>query len=294
MKVMVLVKATKDSEAGVMPSEQLLTEMGKFNEELVKAGILLAAEGLHPSSKGVRVRFSGKSRTVMDGPFAETKELVAGYWLWQVKSMEEAIQWVKRCPNPMNEDSDIEIRPVFAAEDFGQVFTPELREQEERLRAEVERYQLDPLRFENGRELLITGLNASYTFETRSGIPAQWNRFAPHIGKVPGQVGKNSYGVCWNYKPGHGFDYLSGVEVSDTSGLPRDFCHVRLPAQRYVVFTHRQHVSSIPNTIDAIWKKWLPHSDHEAAESPSFERYTEEFNPQTGMGGIEIWVAIKA
>jgi hypothetical protein len=142
MKVMVLVKATKDSEAGVMPSQQLLTEMGSYNEELVKAGILLAAEGLHPSSKGARVRFAGTNRTVIDGPFAETKELVAGYWLWQVKSLQEAIDWVKRCPNPMPGESEIEIRPVFAAEDFGEAFTPELRAQEARLRAEAEKHKI--------------------------------------------------------------------------------------------------------------------------------------------------------
>ena len=137
MRVMVMVKATRSSEAGTMPSEQLLAEMGRFNEELVKAGVMLAGEGLHPSAKGVRVHFSGSGRTVVDGPFAETKELVAGFWLWQVRSMEEAIEWAKRCPNPMPEDSDIEIRPVFEAEDFGEAFTPELREQEERLRADI-------------------------------------------------------------------------------------------------------------------------------------------------------------
>jgi hypothetical protein len=139
MKVMVMVKATKDSEAGVMPSEQLLTDMEKYNEALVKARILLAAEGLRPSSKGVRVQFAGTNRTVTDGPFTETKELVAGFWLWQVKSIEEAIEWVKRCPNPMPGDSEIEIRPVFEADDFGEAFTPELREQEERIRAEAEK-----------------------------------------------------------------------------------------------------------------------------------------------------------
>ena len=137
MKVMVMVKATKDSEAGVMPTSELLTAMGQFNESLVKAGILLAGEGLHPSSKGARVRFSGSKRTVIDGPFAETKELIAGFWLWQVKSKEEAIEWVKRCPNPMPGDSEIEIRQVFEAEDFGEEFTPELREQEQRLWAEA-------------------------------------------------------------------------------------------------------------------------------------------------------------
>ena len=137
MRFMVIVKATKESEAGVMPSTQLLTEMGKFNEELVKAGVMLAGEGLQPSSKGARVRFSGKTCTVIDGPFAETKELIAGYWLWQVKSKEEAIEWVKRCPNPMPGESEIEIRQVFEADDFGAEFTPELRAQEERLRAET-------------------------------------------------------------------------------------------------------------------------------------------------------------
>jgi hypothetical protein len=138
MRFMVIVKATKNSEAGVMPSEELLAAMGKFNEELVKAGVMLAAEGLHPSSKGARVKFSGGKRTVIDGPFAETKELVAGFWLWQCKSKEEAIEWVKRCPDPMpGEESIIEIRQVFEAEDFGAEFTPELRAQEERQRAQA-------------------------------------------------------------------------------------------------------------------------------------------------------------
>lgn len=137
MRFMVIVKANKDSEAGVMPDEKLLTEMGKYNEELVKAGIMLAGEGLHPSSKGARVKFSGDKRTVIDGPFAETKELIAGFWIWQVKSLEEAVEWVKRCPNPTGAESEIEIRQVFEAEDFGAEFTPELREQEERLRAEI-------------------------------------------------------------------------------------------------------------------------------------------------------------
>ena len=139
MRFMVMVKATKESEAGAMPTEKLLTEMGKFNEELVKAGAMLAGEGLHPSSKGARIRFSGNKRTVIDGPFAETKELVAGFWLLQLKSKQEAIEWMKRCPNPFeNGESEIEIRQVFEAEDFGAEFTPELRAQEDRLRAEVD------------------------------------------------------------------------------------------------------------------------------------------------------------
>ena len=137
MRFMIIVKATKDSEASVLPDQKMLAEMGKFNEELVNAGIMLAGEGLQPSSKGARVKFSGTKRTVVDGPFAETKELMAGFWLWKVKSKEEAIEWVKRCPNPMPTDSEIEIRQVFEAEDFGAEFTPELKAQEERLRATV-------------------------------------------------------------------------------------------------------------------------------------------------------------
>jgi hypothetical protein len=138
MRVMVLIKANKDSEAGVMPSERLLTEMGNFNEELVKAGVMLAGEGLHPSSKGKRVRFSGNKRTVIDGPFTESKELIAGFWLWQVNSMEEAVEWVKRIPNPDGIEDEVEIRPVFEADDFGDEFTPEARAQEDRIRARLE------------------------------------------------------------------------------------------------------------------------------------------------------------
>ena len=137
MRVMVIVKATKDSEAGVMPSTELLTAMGKYNEELVKAGIMLAGDGLKPTSKGKRVRFEGSKRIVIDGPFAETKELIAGYWIWQVRNMEEAVEWLKRCPNPHCEDSEVEIRPVFEAADFGESFTPELRAQERKQRDQV-------------------------------------------------------------------------------------------------------------------------------------------------------------
>ena len=137
MKVMVIVKATKSSEAGLMPTTDLLTAMGNYNEELVKAGIMLAGEGLLPSSKALRVHFSGTERVVTDGPFTETKELIAGFWLWQVKSMQEAIEWVKRCPNPMIEDSDIDIRPIYEMEDFGEELTPQLRDQEEKLRVQM-------------------------------------------------------------------------------------------------------------------------------------------------------------
>ena len=137
MRVMVLVKASAESEAGVMPDTESMAAMGRFNEELVKAGVLLAGEGLHPSSRGVRVRFSGASRTLVEGPFGQTDELVAGFWIWQVRSLDEAIEWARRCPNPMPGDSDLEIRPIFEAEDFGDAFTPQLREQEEQLRQQV-------------------------------------------------------------------------------------------------------------------------------------------------------------
>ncbi len=290
MRFMVMIKATKDSEAGVMPSEQLLTEMGKFNEELVKAGVMLAGEGLQPSSKGARVRFSGTKRTVIDGPFAETKELMAGFWLWQVKSKEEAIEWVKRCPNPHNEDCEIEIRQVFEAEDFGAEFTPELRRQEAGIRAQT--LGLGTPKFEHSRAMTVAGLNRTYTFETRDKIPAQWEEFVPHIGKVPGQVGNVAYGVCWNYRPGQGFDYLSGVEVKHATKLPAEFTTVDFDAREYAVFTHRDHVSTIGNTLDKIWHSWVPQSGLNPADKPSFERYGEEFNPQTGTGGMEIWIPL--
>ncbi|ATB50558.1 YciI family protein [Corallococcus macrosporus] len=142
MRVMVIVKATKNSEAGVMPDEKLMTDMGNYNEELMKAGVLLAGDGLHPSTKGKRIRFAEGKKRVIDGPFAETKELIAGYWIWQVKSMDEAVEWARRCPPPMpGEESELEIRPVFEAEDFGAEYTPELRAQEDRLRAELEQKQ---------------------------------------------------------------------------------------------------------------------------------------------------------
>ncbi len=292
MKVMVIVKASKESEAGIMPDEKLLTEMGQYNAELVKAGIMLSGEGLHPSSKGVRVRFSGTNRIVIDGPFAETNELAAGFWMWRVKSMDEAVEWLKRCPNPMLTESEIEIRPVFEAEDFGNALTPELREQEAAIRAQT--LGLAAPRFESGRELLIAGTTGSYTSATIGNIPSQWERFAPNIGRVPGQAGgMMTYGVCLCCNPEGGFDYMAGVEVSTADGLPAEFQSVRLSPQRYAVFTHGESVGSIAKTIDAIWRQWLPDSGLKTAAAPCFERYTEEFNPQTGMGGIEIWIPIQ-
>jgi AraC family transcriptional regulator len=292
MKVMVIVKASKDSEAGVLPSAELLSAMGKYNEELAKAGILVSAEGLKPSSEGVRVRFSGTSRVVTDGPFAETKELIAGFWLWKVKSMAEAIEWVKRCPNPMMEDSDIEIRPTFEADDFGEAFTPELREQEAAVHAQT--LGLGAPTFRPGQRLLIAGLNESYTAATRGKIPEQWQRLAPHLGKVPGQVGEDAYGVCWKADSQCNFEYLAGVAVSSPDQLPVGFKAVTIDSRRYAVFGHAGHVSEIPATIDAIWTRWAPDCGLRLAHgAPCFERYTGEFDARTGLGGMEIWIPLE-
>ena len=290
MKVMVIVKASKASEAGEMPSTELLTAMGNYNEELVKAGIMLDGAGLTPSSRGARVRFSGQNRTVIDGPFVETKELIAGFWVWQVKSLQEAIEWVKKCPNPMMEDSDIEIRPYFENEEFGEAFTPELQEQEAAIRACA--LGLNKPTFQIGSELLIAGINRSYTMETRISIPQQWERFVPQAGNIPSSKGETFYGVCWNTKSDCSFDYLTGVEVTGISNLPKEFASLKLDARRYAVFVHTGHVSAIPKTMDSIWTKWVPDCGLKIDNAPCFERYTSEFKPDTGMGGMEIWVPL--
>jgi AraC family transcriptional regulator len=293
MKVMVIVKASKGSEAGELPTTELLAAMGKYNEELAKAGILLAGEGLQPTSRGARVRFSGNSRIVTDGPFVETNELIAGFWLWKVKSLAEAIEWVKRCPNPMAEDSDIEIRPLFGAEDFGDAFTPELREQEAAVRAQA--LGLSAPTFQQGPELLVAGLNESYGKDTRAKIPQQWQRLAPHLGKVPGQAGRDAYGVCHDCGPDCHFEYLAGVAVSSPYRLPDGFTTLKVDARRYAVFTHSGHVSSLPATIDTIWSKWAPDCALPVAHgAPCFERYTPAFDPGTGLGGMEVWIPLEA
>lgn len=293
MKVVVFVKATKESEAGVLPDEKLLTDMGKYNEELVKAGIMLSGEGLKPSSSGMRVRFSGANRTVIDGPFAETNELVAGFWLWRVKSMEEAVEWVKRCPNPMITDSEIEIRPIYEAEDFGDAMTPELREQEASLRAQT--LGLGVIHFAAGQSLRLAGLIGHYTMETRGEIPSLWCRFVPSIGNVPGQVGKAiTYGVSLNAQANGEFDYMAGVELSAEAAKPPELDEIQIPARRYAVFTHAEAVTSIPATFDKIYCQWIPECGLKIAKAPCFERYTEDFNPQTGRGGIEIWIPLES
>lgn len=288
MKVMVIVKATPESEAGELPSEQLLADMGRYNEELVKAGVMLAGEGLHPSSRGKRVLFSGKDRLVTDGPFAETKELIAGFWMWRVQSMDEAVEWIKRCPNPMQQDSVIEIRQVFEAEDFGEAFTPELRQQEASLRAQ--NLGLGEVRFEDRGEFLVGGMNASYTLETRPKIGGQWEQFIQRLPGLPGRIGAETYGVCWN-QSGCSFDYLTGAQVAEGAALPAGFQTVRIPAGRYAVLGHRGPIASIPATFDAIWSKWVPDCGLKIAARPSFERYTDKFNPATSEG-MDIWIPL--
>lgn len=292
MKVMVIVKASKDSEAGTLPSTELLTAMGKFNDELAKAGIMLDAAGLTPSSRGARVHFSGASRTVIDGPFAETKELIAGFWIWKVQSLQEAIEWVKKCPNPMLEDSDIEIRPFFEIEEFGEAYTPELQEQgactwATSLGLEVPEFRQSP-------ELVIGGINQHYDAETRIGIPQQWARFVDLAGSIPGLSGNTFYGVCWNSTAAGEFDYLTGFEVTNSASLPSGFTSMTLTSRRYAVFAHNSHVSTIPKTIDLIWSRWAPDCGLKiASATPCFERYTSDFNPGTGMGGMEIWIPLE-
>ncbi len=292
MKVIVFVKATAASEAGAMPDEQLLRDMGNYNEELVKAGIMEAGEGLHPSSKGARVRFSGKNRTVIDGPFAETKELIAGFWIWKVNSMAEAIEWLKKCPNPHPEDCELEIRQIFSTEDFGAEFTPELREQEASIRAQS--LGLGAITFLDADEKRIVGTQGHYTPETVKDIPQQWAEFGPKCGLLPDQIGTEAYGVTWNGKPDCSFDYLTGVAYPTGKAIPDGMTSVILPAGRYARFFHDGHVSKLPAYFDTIWAKWVPDCGLKIAKAPCFEVYTEEFDPQTGMGGTAVWIPLEA
>ena len=288
MKVIVFVKATKDSEAGVMPSTEMLTAMGKYNEELVNAGIMQAGEGLHPSSKGKRVAFNGDNRTVIDGPFAETKELVAGFWIWKVKDMDEAVAWLKRCPNPHCEPSEVEIRQVFSAEDFGAEFTPELREQEAALRAKS--IGLGEVRFEPVAKVRVAGPNRRYTPQTRQNIPTQWREFAPLMDKVPGRAGKQSYGVCWN-TAGCDFDYVTGVELAAGKPVPAGYAEVEVPAGRYAIFTHSGPITEFPQTLDKIWTQWAPEAGLKIGQGPCVERYAPDFRDDK-PGGVEVLVPL--
>lgn len=288
MRVMVMVKSTRGSEEGGPPDMKMMAEMGKFNEELIKAGVLLAGEGLHPSSRGVRVHFSGDTRTVTDGPFAETKELVAGFWMWRVNSMEEAVEWVKRCPNPHPEDCHIEIRPVFEAEDFGEGFTPELREQEAAQRAQMQ--GLGEVRFENVSAMVLAGLQKTYNMETRDGIPSQWERFTAMEPQVDGRVGDDTFGVSWGMQPDGSFHYLCGFQVASEQKAPAGFATLSLDPRRYAVFTHNEHVTKIQETFDAIFSRWAPDSGLCLAQAPCVEVYPKEFTMEKGP--MEIWVPL--
>jgi predicted transcriptional regulator YdeE len=206
--------------------------------------------------------------------------------------MSEAIEWIKRCPNPHDEPGEIEIRPVFSSDDFSPHLPTEVREQEASARALV--LGLGAVRFETSKQLLIAGMNATYDAESRANIPSLWQRFAPHIGKVPGQIGTVSYGVCWNFKPNCVFDYLTGVEVNSSTKLPPDFTRFSSRAGRYAVLTHEGHVSLLPQTIDKIWAQWVPDSSLKTADAPCFERYTEKYDPKSGLGVVEIWVPLEA
>jgi predicted transcriptional regulator YdeE len=292
MKVMVIVKASTASEAGEMPSEQLLREMGAYNEELAKAGIMLAGEGLHPSSKGARVAFNGKERTVIDGPFAETKELIAGYWIWQVKSMQEAIDWLKRCPNPHEEPCEVEIRPIFTADDFGAEFTPELREQEASIRAQS--LGLGALRFEDQPARTLAGVQKRYSRATaEKEIPGQWAQFMTQEDGVPGRVGKVSYGVSLEQDQDCNFTYMTAVEVKPETAPPAGLQKLSLPSSRYAVFTVAGDVTTLPPTLEKICTQWMPDCGLKLAHAPWIERYAEDFTMES-KGKVEVWLPLDA
>ncbi len=286
-----MVKATAESEAGVMPSEQLLTDMGNYNQQLIDAGIMQGGEGLRPSLDGVRIRFRESDRTVVNGPFSETRELIAGFWIWRVQSMDEAIAWVKRCPNPMEGESWIEIRTIFEADDFGDAFTPAAREQEARQRGVI--LGLAPLRLETRGPLPVVGLSGRFGSDAFEDLSELWQRFAPQIGQVPGQVGTTAYGVSWNFSTDGQFDHLAGVELAANSPLPAGLEQVTVPAGTFVVFPYPGHISALPATWRTIWSDWFPASGYQPTHGSCVEQYSSEFNPATGTGGIELWIPIQ-
>lgn len=289
MKVMVIVKASPSSEAGVMPSEELMAEMGAYNQKLIDAGIMLAGEGLHPTSRGYRVRFSGANRTVVRGPFTETNELIAGYWLWKVQSIEEALEWVKQCPNPMLEDSEIEIRQVYDMEDFGEVMTPELKEQDLGQRAKLA--GLGWLGIQDSSERKLLGVGKKYSAETRFRIPEQWHQFVGMLPQLQGNHHPETYGLITPVSGCSEIHYLTGVEPINSSNTPQTFTSGNIPAGNYAVFAHEGHVSKIPDTMQKIGEI-LSESGYSSESGISFEKYTAKFDPMKGTGGIEIWVSI--
>ncbi|HAN98683.1 MAG TPA: hypothetical protein DCQ98_15150 [Planctomycetaceae bacterium] len=290
MKVMVIVHATASSEAGEMPSAEMFEAMGRYNEQLIEAGIMVEGAGLKPSSAGARVRFAGTERLVTQGPFAETRELIAGYWLWQVDSLEQAIEWVKRCPNPMPEELEIEIRPLFAAEDFVSLMTPEQIEHEATLLAKT--LQLAPPRFERIDELRLVGLSQRHPIDDPLGIPGQWESFLPLVGRLGIGDPQVYYGACVACDGSTAFEYVAAVESDRESPLPAELTRVEVPARRYAIFDHHDHVSKLQETFERIWKRWLPESGFRAADAPVLERYGREFDPRTGMGGMEVLIPL--
>lgn len=291
MRVMVIVKATQSSEAGLMPSPELLTAMGQFNDELIKAGIMMDGGGLKPTTHGARVLFQGSTRTVTEGPFSNTSDQIAGYWIWKVQSMQEAIEWVKRCPNPMPEESMIEIRPYFEMEDFGDSMSDELKESEASF--EATKVGLEAPRFCIRPGSTMAGLSVQYTMENRVEIPKQWGQFVSQaLASVP-HLCEVFYGVCYNGKADGSFDYFTGLELPENGSVPEGMHSLELVERRYAVFPHVQHVSQLAQTFDLIWNHWVPICGLKVAKAPCFERYAEEFNPETGMGGMEVWIPLE-
>ncbi len=290
MKVMVIVKASKSSEAGELPSTEMLAAMGEFNQKLVEAGVMVDGAGLRPSREGARVRFSGTERLVTDGPFAETKELIAGYWIWNVQSIEEAIEWVKQCPNPMPEESDIEIRRFYEVEDFGPAFTAELREKEAVQRAVL--LGLQAPNFCDVEEMIVVGMNQSYDMVSRSAIPQQWDRFNDRTKPLGISPSADYFGVSWKCDSQGNFEYLVGTKASEIREVPADFTSLTIPAGRYVVFEYVEHISKFPSFPQKVFKQWAPESGITIGPGPWLERYTPKFDPAVGVGGIELWIPI--
>ncbi len=291
MKVLVIVKASKDSEAGKMPSSELISAMGKFNEELIKAGLFEMGAGLTASSHGARVKFAGSERTVIDGPFPETKELIAGFWIWNVKSMAEAIDWVRRCPNPHLDEGIVELRPFMGPECFGDSLTGEVAEQDAAVRALA--LGLGEIRYDTGRPMVMTGLAGSFTVQTAAKIPDLWMQFAPHIAKIPGVAHADvCYGVSFNQTREGSFDYLCGQEIAESAATPTNFTRLNIPGGRYVVVTHQGHISKLPETVGKMWREWLPETALKPAQSPWYERYDERWIPATGEGPVELWLPL--
>ena len=280
MKYMLLIysdeNAWTDSER-----EHCYADSLQLTRDLNERGQYLGASPLEPVALATSVRVRDGKRLVTDGPFAETREQLGGFFLIEAKDLDEAIDIASRIPGARK--GTVEVRPVLA-----------LAGLPEPAAGAAQSSAIAPARIEQGRDLLIAGLQSSYTNESRVSIPLQWQRFGAFLGRVPGQVGQASYGVCWSGDGQCDVEYLTGVEVKEAVGLPSEFQQVRLPARRYAIFEHREHISTIGATLDAIWSQWRPSSGDQCdAKSPWFERYDERFNPQTGAGVTEIWIPLR-